>query len=233
MSYEKFRGVFPPKMLAFMEEYLGDKRPILYPKGNLLKRVVDLSNVLNASELEIQGDFLYADRNSTGILNVAFNSTSMPPFPFARHTSIKGFPFDKVYLTSPGLLQQVGLSITLWYGFGAEIIPFAQDTGENFIARLGVGEPGQSGIVVSNAAVNIRPPNAFRRYLEIYNHDAALDLYLNISGSNATADANSILVPPRTSWKPAQGGAMPVNNISGIRNAVNAAISVTWVEGDS
>ncbi len=219
--------IFPPKMRAFMEEFLGDKRGVLQPTANILSRQIDLTTAQLSLELDFQGDFLYADRNTTGVIDVKFNNAAMPKFPFARHTSVKGFPFNKLYLS---WLAQSGLSITLWYGYGAEIIPFSLEFGTMYLAPVTIATTpsGQTSVVVSTTSVQLVAANPNRKYLEINNQDAANDLFLEFNTLFATADASSYLVPPRSSWHPKN--AMITNAVQGIRSAVNAVASVNVIQ---
>lgn len=221
-------SLFPPKMREFLKEYLGDKRGILAPVGNILRHPIPSMTVAQTNlELDIQGDFFYVDRLSTGIANVRFNNVSMPALPVARHFSIKGFPFKRVYID---YLSQPGLQINFWYGYGAEIIPFAQDTGSMYLAPA--ASASSNGIVVSNASVTIlgNNPNAKRRVIQ---NQGATDLFLRFNNQAAVADATSLRVPAGGVWRSGDDSAIHTSQVTGIRAGVDATVSVYWEDANA
>lgn len=120
---EKF-GKLPPILAEFMAEYLADKRGILFPVGNIQAQAVDLTQARIKERIEIQGDFVFADSDSTGTGYLRFNNPSMPAMPFRTNTGVYGFPIKEVFLTNAA---QVGKVLNLWYGYGARVIPPNQD----------------------------------------------------------------------------------------------------------
>lgn len=113
-----------PAQSALLEEIFGTKKNMLYPDGALLSQTFDLSVAQTGLRLDFAGDFIYADRNTTGYVNLIFNGFSMSSFPFGQNTAINNFPYKALYLSWPA---QTGKLLTLWYGYGANIVPPNQD----------------------------------------------------------------------------------------------------------
>lgn len=108
----------------FQRIQFGDKRGIAPIFGNMQKEIIDLSVARNNEERRYFGDFLYADRDTTGVLYIAINGPTMPSFPFSASTGIRGFPYRTLSITNAA---QAGKQIVIWYGYGASIIPPNQD----------------------------------------------------------------------------------------------------------
>jgi hypothetical protein len=107
-----------------IEKIVADKTGLSYPVGNLLRLNISLDVAAVDKEFPLYGDFLYADRLSTGTISVRINSPGMPDFPFVRNTLVHNFPIGKCYLSWPA---QPGLVFNLWFGTGADIFPPTQD----------------------------------------------------------------------------------------------------------
>lgn len=122
----------------FFIEFFGNKRLIAFPQGNMLKERIDLTTAQTAKRFDYAGDFVYSDRNSTGVINVGFNSLAMPAFPFGSNTAVNGFPYKEIYLSWDA---QPGLFANVWYGYGANIIPPNQDISQ-ILSTVNVSELG-------------------------------------------------------------------------------------------
>lgn len=117
-----------PEFRSFLENYLGDKRGVPYPKGNLYHVIIPLDNPFKAQRQQAQGDLLFADRDTTGIAYVHLNRPSVDKqgFPMDKNTVLSGFPIDEIYIENQ--TAQPGLVLSLWYGYGAKIFPPNQAT---------------------------------------------------------------------------------------------------------
>lgn len=215
----------PPEVLAFMQNFLGDKRNIIYPEGNLLMQEIALDNAMQGKEFQLHGDFLYADSDSTGIVYVQFNNTALPGFPFRKNTSVSGFPYKTAYVSWDA---QPGDIIRLWYGYGARIIPPNQDIIQILstvdIQPVGL-TPTNTVKAVTNASqvLLLATTSALRRKLIIQNQDAGNDLYLMFAAAPAVADATCLKIEA--------GGTLemdnpPISEIRGIMSGASAGNNV-------
>jgi len=122
----------------FFQELFGNKRGIPFPQGNMLKQQIDLSVAQPPTRYDFAGDFLYCDRDTTGVIKVQYNSLAMPAFPFGSNTAINGFPYETVYLSWEA---QTNLVANVWHGYGANIIPPNQDISQ-ILSTVDVQEQG-------------------------------------------------------------------------------------------
>lgn len=140
----------------FFLELFGNKRDVLFPEGNMLHEVIDLSVANTLIRKDFAGDFIYASRNTTGVVDVQINSLAMPKFPFGQNTTISGFPYKTLYLSWEA---QAGLVMDLWYGYGAKVIPPNQDIA-SILNTVNIMDAGNSyGVAFnSNAALTAGTP---------------------------------------------------------------------------
>jgi len=97
-----------------------DKTGRVIPRSALRRLVIKLDNALVESQVRVQGDFLYADSNSTGVATIKLNQTSEDPIPFLAQASVEGFPIRDAFISCAA---QPGLILNLWYGYEARIKP--------------------------------------------------------------------------------------------------------------
>lgn len=114
----------PPQFAKFMAEFFGDKRNVLWPVANISKLPLPLDVAQPFAEKEIEGDFIYADSDSTGTIYVRFNNPAMPEIPVRTNFGIYGFPIRRIFVRWDA---QAGKTVNLLYGYGAQIIPPNQD----------------------------------------------------------------------------------------------------------
>ncbi len=187
-----------------------DKRGVLSPFANVQKKVLLLDNATNQEELRVEGDFVYADPLSTGLIGVKYNADAMPAFPFRASTGVRGFPYKTLLLN---WAAQPGLVLNLWYGFGAEIIPPNQDianigsigsitaavTLAEWIGKNRVASPGfigaESRTPVNNAEIQLFNPAAsgFTVYLDKIIVSGGAGLWTFYRHTAALANAGAIL----------------------------------------
>lgn len=125
MNSDKVAVMVPPQFASFMREFFGDKRSVIWPDANILQQSIALDSAFNPREIEIQGDFVYADSDSTGVLYIKFNGTAFPWIPMRPNFSLSGFPIRRAWIKNTS--AQAGKTINLYWGYGARIIPPNQD----------------------------------------------------------------------------------------------------------
>lgn len=106
-----------------------DKRDRIIPASSLRKKVLALDVARNAEHLVLHGDFLFADRNSTGQVDVQLNSTSEDAWPLTAQDGVRDIPIRDVFITHAA---QAGKVLNLWYGYRARFL-----AGANSIASIG------------------------------------------------------------------------------------------------
>lgn len=106
---------------AFYNEFeanrLGRVRPIDL-------KTFDLSTARTDVFVNVAGDMLWADLESTGLVKVKRNHDQAPAIPFKANSTIHGQPFKGIYITNTA---QSGKILNLWYGLGERITPPNQD----------------------------------------------------------------------------------------------------------
>lgn len=125
MNSDKVAVMVPPQFAGFMREFFGDKRSVLWPDANIMAQSIALDSIFTQREIEIQGDFIYCDSDSTGVLYVKFNGQAFPWIPVRPNFSISGFPIRKAWIRNPS--GQSGKTMNLYWGYGARFIPPNQD----------------------------------------------------------------------------------------------------------
>jgi len=135
------------------------------PIGNLLLLSLPLDVALSNKEIPIQGDYVFVDRNSTGVGTIRFNSAAVDPFPLSKNTLIKNYKIGRAYFSCAA---QPGLILNLWYGTGLDI----------FIAESGAASSG-----LTNAELRATPVPVTDAAL------VALDVFLSSRASEATLAA--------------------------------------------
>lgn len=81
---------------------------------------------------------------------------------------------------------------------------------------------------VTNVSQQILAANAARKYLLVQNIDPVTNLYLRADGTAATADNNSMKLPPGGVWEPVPP---PTGEVRGIMDAATAVNNVHAIEG--
>lgn len=99
-----------------VRDIFSDKRGRIIPALPLRRLVLDLTNARNAVEFKCTGDFLFLDRNTTGLISVSLRNPQEDPMPMAALDIIEGVPMDRISITHAA---QPGLVANLWYGYHA------------------------------------------------------------------------------------------------------------------
>lgn len=102
------------------EAITADKTGRVIPRSALRRQQIDLTAALVERPFRLQGDFLYADSNSTGVATVKLNNTSEDPIPMLSQASVEGLPFRDVFVSCAA---QPGLVLNLWYGYQVKMRP--------------------------------------------------------------------------------------------------------------
>src|SRR5207245_11308728 len=106
---------------------------------------IRLDNALVEQPFRLQGDFLYADNNSTGVATIKLNNTSEDPIPMLSQASVEGIPFRDVFVSAAA---QAGLVLNLWYGYQARMRP-PQSVVQVIGLATAAGAPQGADLVVS------------------------------------------------------------------------------------
>ena len=153
------------------EAITADKRGRVLPATTMRRKVLALDVARANEHLVLPGDFLFADRNSTGTVEVRLNSTGEDPWPLTAQDGVRDVPMRDVFITHAA---QPGLIVNLWYGFRARFL-----AGANSIASIGS---------ILNP-VNLNPEDA--RYF-LFGDDETADGEAFHSGSSAGAVAAQV-----------------------------------------
>jgi hypothetical protein len=102
----------------------GDKRGIRYGFGALIPFTFALDVANPGNLIPIAGDIVYFDRNTTGTINVRFDTAWPAGLPMASNGAIRGIPFKEVILD---WTAQAGRIATVWIGYGADIVSPTRD----------------------------------------------------------------------------------------------------------
>ena len=100
-----------------------DKRGRVLVPTTLRRIVLALDVALVEERKQCNGDFLYVDTNSTGVITVKLNSTSEDPIPLTAQAAVEGVPMKDVFISCAA---QPGKIINLWYGYQARFKPPSQ-----------------------------------------------------------------------------------------------------------
>jgi hypothetical protein len=100
-----------------------DKRDRVILASTLRLRVIKLDSARVDEPMRVPGDFLFADRNSTGLITLKLNSTGEGPMPFAAMDSVHGLPINDIHVTNAA---QAGLVLNLWFGYRARFTANSQ-----------------------------------------------------------------------------------------------------------
>lgn len=121
----KFKGKefsVPPDLAAWMSTIFGDKRGLLTPAGGALSQPVDLTNARSMEPLDLHGDFLYLDIESTGKIYVKLNNPQMPWIPLKAGQGFKT-PYSRLFIKNGA---QSGCVANLLFGYGSEFLASQQ-----------------------------------------------------------------------------------------------------------
>jgi hypothetical protein len=132
-----------------------DKTGRILVRTGFRRKQIPLDVALNEQPFRFNGDFLYADDLSTGVVTVKLNNTSEDPLPFKAQSMVEGWPIQDVFVTCAA---QPGLVMNLWYGWQGRIRPpqqVVQIGGSISLAITATGAPQGLDKTVSNG-------NAFR-----------------------------------------------------------------------
>lgn len=97
-----------------VRDIYSDKRGRIVPHAFLRRLVLLLDVARNEVEFKTSGDFIFADRNSTGVATIKLNNSSEDPMPFAAFDNVEGVPIDRILVSHAA---QAGLVLNLWYGY--------------------------------------------------------------------------------------------------------------------
>lgn len=106
-----------------------DKRDRVIPASNLRKLVLALDNARDNAHYVVHGDFLFADRDSTGSISVRLNSTGEDAWPLTAQDGVEDVPLKEIFVSNDA---QAGKVLNLWYGYRARM-----RAGANSIASIG------------------------------------------------------------------------------------------------
>jgi len=94
----------------------GDQRGRIIEPYAIRRLVIALDAAFVDKEYQAQGDFVYADADSTGEGVLSLNSPNEDKFPIRALAGVERVPYKNFYLTSDA---QAGKILNLWYGTGA------------------------------------------------------------------------------------------------------------------
>jgi hypothetical protein len=97
-----------------------DKTGRVLIRSGLRRKVLALDNALVEVPFRANGDFLYADQLSTGVVTIKLNNTSEDPIPFSAQSMVEDWPIEDVLISCAA---QPGLVLNLWYGWRGRIRP--------------------------------------------------------------------------------------------------------------
>jgi hypothetical protein len=126
-----------------LEPITADKRGIVIPRSSLRRLRLLLDDARNEVPFKCEGDMLYADSDSTGLITVRLNSESEDPWPIKAQGGVQNVPIREILVTHAA---QAGKFLNLWYGYRARFVAPSQD-----IATIG---SITNTVTIQNAGVN-------------------------------------------------------------------------------
>lgn len=112
-------GNYPDSELRAVVQ--GDKRGLQPNIAQLQPFVCDLSVARSLSELQIEGDVLYVDRTSTGIIKFRAATSWQRSYPLGANDGLKDYPYSRPLIEWDA--QGAGVFAILWFGYGVNIVP--------------------------------------------------------------------------------------------------------------
>ena len=109
-----------PLYRSQVDPITSDKRGRIIPRTALNLRQLKLDNATSQFPLRIDGDFLYADADSTGRVGIQFNDSQGPSMPFVALSAMDSWPYEDIYAS---WTAQPGKVLNLWWGYGARFRP--------------------------------------------------------------------------------------------------------------
>lgn len=100
-----------------------DKRGRIIPQMSVRLLLLDLTAARNEVQFKLEGDFLFADPDSTGRVYVRLNNSAADQWPIVAQGGIQDIPINDVFITHAA---QVGSVMRLWYGYRARFLTPAQ-----------------------------------------------------------------------------------------------------------
>lgn len=104
---------------SMVDPMTADKRGRVIPAYGMRRKRILLDAAFVDQEFLVQGDYVYADFNSTGTGEIRLNSPSEDPWPILALAGVADLPYEKIYLTSSA---QAGKFLNLWYGYRSRFI---------------------------------------------------------------------------------------------------------------
>lgn len=207
-------NILVPKQFAdVMRQVFGDKRGVLWPKGNLQYQSFALDAAQNPTQVDIQGDFLYADCDQTGKVFIKFNDFAAPWIPLKTNTVIR-YPIEKTWLR---WTSQPGLVANLHWGYGAFFTPPNQDitsigsitnpvdarpygyTYGAAFSRWNIADPANTATAVVAPGSNVNGVTVWQSYQAL---------------ESATTSVNSLLAKSSAPVDPADGDVLLTSYLS-------------------
>jgi hypothetical protein len=136
-----------------------DKTGRVLIRSGLRRKVLALDNALVEVPFRANGDFLYADQLSTGVVTIKLNNTSEDPIPFSAQSMVEDWPIEDVLISCAA---QPGLVLNLWYGWRGRIRPpqsVVSLTGSVQLALTAAGAPQGADQIASNGNAYIFTAN--------------------------------------------------------------------------
>jgi hypothetical protein len=120
-----------------LEPITADKRGIVIPRSSLRRLRLPLDAARNEVPFKCEGDMLYADSDSTGVITVRLNSESEDPWPIKAQGGVQNIPMREILVTHAA---QAGKVLNLWYGYRARFVAPSADiaTIGSILNRVGV-----------------------------------------------------------------------------------------------
>jgi len=187
-------------------------------------RLVETFTAAVPIEFVIPGDFFFLESVPSGSVDVRFfrgGSRVAEGELLAATSGWKSKPaggYDRVELTS-SVNQSVAFHIVKGQ---VDVNTFSGNVNISGVAHTRTAKQ------VTNVSQVIFAVNAARKYLLVQNTDPVTSLYTRGDGTAATADFNSLKIPPGGVWEPQPP---PTGEVRGIMDAATAANNVHAIEG--
>ena len=205
-----YPGNYPDSELRAVVQ--GDKRGLQPNIAQLQPFVCDLSVARSLSELQIEGDVLYVDRTSTGIIKFRAATSWQRSYPLGANDGLKDYPYSRPLIEWDA--QGAGVFAILWFGYGVNIVPSIGSISS--ISTIGT-------VTTITNPVDARPySNSYgASYASITNYAANTAVQIVAPGSNVSG----IDV-----WRASIGTRFAANNAASI--LAKSSTPTTVIDGD-
>lgn len=183
-----------PYYHAQVDPITSDKRDRVIPNANVRRLQLLLDNARNEVEFKCEGDFLFADTDSTGSIKVRLNSTAEDQFPIQAQGGVIEIPMRNIYITHAA---QAGKILNLWYGYRARFLAPAQSISSigSILNPIDLTEDARKGDAIVRAGdvfsqiASVAPVAAQSSLIQLFNPGAGIvyvDRVQPIAGSVGT-----------------------------------------------